>query len=369
MAKRVVIVGGGIIGAAAAYRLARAGADVLVIDAGVGTATVASFGWLNASFYLSEAHFRLRVEGLAAYRRLLAELDVPVRFCGCLSTEHQGAGGERRHEVDEEGAALRAEARRLGAMGYDARVIDGPAFARLEPAVAPPDEALHFPGEGIAEPAELARALMTAAIGRGARVLAGLRADRLMAEGGRIAGVVTPAGPVRADEVLVAAGTEALLATADLPLPMVPRPAYVVESHPVAPVLTHVLATPEGELRQRPDGVLVMPAAVSHQGDSAEAVSMTPEAAAEATTQRIRALLPGVALDWAQVRLAHRPMPADGLPAVGRLAPGLTVAVMHSGMTLAAITGECLAREVLDGPSNATEALLADFRPERFAAT
>ena len=353
MAKRVVIVGGGIIGAAAAYRLARAGADVLVIDAGVGTATVASFGWLNASFYLSEAHFRLRVEGLAAYRRLLAELDVPVRFCGCLSTEHQGA-------------ALRAEARRLGAMGYDARVIDGPAFARLEPAVAPPDEALHFPGEGIAEPAELARALMTAAIGRGARVLAGLRADRLMAEGGRIAGVVTPAGPVRADEVLVAAGTgtEALLATADLPLPMVPRPAYVVESHPVAPVLTHVLATPEGELRQRPDGVLVMPAAVSHQGDSAEAVSMTPEAAAEATTQRIRALLPGVALDWAQVRLAHRPMPADGLPAVGRLAPGLTVAVMHSGMTLAAITGECL-----DGPSNATEALLADFRPERFAAT
>ena len=358
MAKRVVIVGGGIIGAAAAYRLARAGADVLVIDAGVGTATVASFGWLNASFYLSEAHFRLRVEGLAAYRRLLAELDVPVRFCGCLSTEHQGA-------------ALRAEARRLGAMGYDARVIDGPAFARLEPAVAPPDEALHFPGEGIAEPAELARALMTAAIGRGARVLAGLRADRLMAEGGRIAGVVTPAGPVRADEVLVAAGTgtEALLATADLPLPMVPRPAYVVESHPVAPVLTHVLATPEGELRQRPDGVLVMPAAVSHQGDSAEAVSMTPEAAAEASTQRIRALLPGVALDWAQVRLAHRPMPADGLPAVGRLAPGLTVAVMHSGMTLAAITGECLAREVLDGPSNATEALLADFRPERFAAT
>ena len=65
---KVVIVGGGIIGAALARYLVGQGADVLVINAG-GGATAASFGWVNASFYLNEDRFRLRAEGIAAWRR------------------------------------------------------------------------------------------------------------------------------------------------------------------------------------------------------------------------------------------------------------------------------------------------------------
>lgn len=355
MAKRVVIVGSGIIGAATAYRLGRAGADVVIVDGGAPGATAASFGWLNASFHHGEDHYRLRVEGLAAYDRLLAELEVPVRMTGCLSTEFEG---ER----------MRAEAASLRALGYAVEEVDRVTFGKLEPAVAAPDAALRFPDEGVAEPAPLNRALLNAAALYGARIVSGVRVDGLIEVAGRIIGVETGVGTIAADEVLVCAGTgtEALIATAGHRVPMVPRPAYVIETRPVAPVLSHVLATPDGELRQRPDGVLVMPASVSHQGDKAESLGLSPEEAAEATIARIRALLPGVTLDWASVRLAYRPMPADGLPAVGRLSEGLSVAVMHSGMTLAAVIGECLAREVIDGPSNMTEQLLAAFRPQRF---
>ena len=63
----------------------------------------------------------------------------------------------------------------------------------------------------------------------------------------------------------------------------------------------------------------------------------------------------------------YRPTPADGFLVVGRL-PGterVSVAAMHSGITLAPAVGLFLADEILTG---AREALLAPYRPERFAA-
>jgi glycine/D-amino acid oxidase-like deaminating enzyme len=64
--------------------------------------------------------------------------------------------------------------------------------------------------------------------------------------------------------------------------------------------------------------------------------------------------------NWAA---AYRPVPADGLPAVGPVAPGLWLAVLHSGVTLGPLVAEALADEVLGRP---TAPLLAPFRPARF---
>ena len=56
----VLVVGAGIIGAASAYALQSAGAQVTIVDAGGETATDASFGWINACFHHDTAHFHLR---------------------------------------------------------------------------------------------------------------------------------------------------------------------------------------------------------------------------------------------------------------------------------------------------------------------
>ena len=59
-------------------------------------------------------------------------------------------------------------------------------------------------------------------------------------------------------------------------------------------------------------------------------------------------------------------MPRDGLPILGFTpsAPNLYLATMHSGVTLAALVGECAASEILDG---ADIDFLAPYRLARFS--
>ena len=87
MPKRVIVVGSGIIGASLAYHLAKAGAEVIVIEADQpgGLATRASWAWINASWGNPEPYFRLRMRSIAEWRRLAAEVpDLGVNWCGGL---------------------------------------------------------------------------------------------------------------------------------------------------------------------------------------------------------------------------------------------------------------------------------------------
>lgn len=53
---KIVIVGGGIVGAALARLLEENGADDTMFETGSG-ATAASYGWFNDSFFLDPDHF------------------------------------------------------------------------------------------------------------------------------------------------------------------------------------------------------------------------------------------------------------------------------------------------------------------------
>jgi glycine/D-amino acid oxidase-like deaminating enzyme len=63
--------------------------------------------------------------------------------------------------------------------------------------------------------------------------------------------------------------------------------------------------------------------------------------------------------------IGHRPVPRDGVSIVGQAAPGLYVAVTHSGVTLAAGIGRAVAEEIRTGRR---DSVLAGFGPERFRA-
>ena len=354
---RVVVVGAGIIGAMAAWHLQRQGARVTVLDAGRPGATAASFGWVNASFYIDEAHHRLRVEGMAAWRRLAGALDLALSWPGCLNWEDSGAKFDTRRDA-------------LARLGYPAQVLDAQGFARLEPQVAaPPARSLLMPDEGAAESAAVADSLLRDATQHGARLLRAVTGLRLTQGRGRVTGIVTDAGEIAADHVLVAAGTgcPALLEPVGLSLPMAQRPALILRTRPVAPLIRHILVSEIGELRQLPDGALLMPTAVGHQGDTSESLAAAAPEVASSALARLQALFPHVSLDWAEVTLAHRPVPLDGLPVVGPVMPGLSVAVLHSGITLGALVGELAAREILHGGPTAQSAhWLERYRPERF---
>ncbi|MGZ2258154.1 NAD(P)/FAD-dependent oxidoreductase [Roseobacter sp. A03A-229] len=355
----VIVIGAGIIGALTAYRLAEAGADVTVIEARqpASAASGASFGWINASFYLDEDHFRLRRSAQAAHHRLQADLGSEATlWSGCLCWE-------------EEGAAFDAQRDALSRLGYAVREVSRAEFAELEPAVTPPDRALLFDEEGAVDLGQLASEALRAAAARGARRVTGLQVTGFLTHSGRVSGVETPLGTFPADQVVLAAGvaTEALLQTLDIPLPMVHRPALILRSEPIEPLLNHILVGPGQELRQMPDGVLLAPTVAGHQSDASTEITTRPDQRAEATMARVSALL-NRSLRWHEVTLAARPMPQDGLPVIGACGPdGLYVSTMHSGATLAPLVAELAAAEVMQtGLTNAQAALLAPYRPQRF---
>ena len=352
MTRRIAIVGGGIVGAALALRLARAGAAVTVIDAGIAGASAASFGWINASFHHDAAHFRLRAEGMAAWRRLAATVpELPLRWSGALWWEEQGAGLDRMQET-------------LTALGYAVGRIERDEIrARVSCLRRLPEAALVFPDEGVAETGT-AGLLLRAAQAAGARLVSGVRVTGLAGDS-RVTGVVTPHGTIPADLVVLAAGTGVpeILRTAGLDLPLLTRPGLVLRTPPVPARIAPVLVTPEGEIRQDRQGRIVMPTAAGHQGDPAETVGR-PDTIADAAFARLAELLDPGCDDWGEVLLGWRPVPRDGLPAIGPMAEGLYVSVMHSGVTLAAIAAELAAEEIGAGERSP---LLDPYAPSRLA--
>ena len=361
VAQKIIIVGGGIIGAAAAYHLARAGAAVTIIDAGHAQATSASFGWVNASYFADAAHYRLRVAGMNAYADLAQALDVPVENRGSIVWE-------------DKGSAFDAQLAKLHDLGADVQVIDAAQIANLEPALAnPPARAMLFASEIAVDSALLTRRLIQAAQAAGVQMITGQGVISVTQTAGRVTGVKTLAGAIAADQVLIAAGTQTGQIADDcgVPLPMLTRPGLMLRTQPMSKrVISHILASPDQELRQTSDGAFLAPVGAGHQAQTADDVTTAPDMLAAQTVSHLNDMIKDVDLKWSQITQANRPMPQDGLPAVGAAGPaGLYLAVMHSGITLGAVMGNLIAGEMLSGVSNTSGALLGNYRPTRFGAT
>jgi glycine/D-amino acid oxidase-like deaminating enzyme len=336
--RHIVIVGAGILGACLAFRLSGPGVQLTVVEAAnpASGASGASFGWINASFFANPDHHRLRVEAMAAHHRLSRDLPMGAQhWPGCLWYEEAGAGLDARESLLKE-------------LGYPVERLTRAQIAAAIPDLGEvPDEALLFPGEGAVDPAHLARVALAAS---GARVMRGLAVERLIEEAGRITGVQTVAGPIVGDTVILTAGTgtPALLAPLGQHLPMLRRPGLILRTNRLGPVLPHILATKDLELRQDVDGSLFVPFSTNHQGDTATQIAETAEALSERAMEQIRRILPGQRIICQDISLAHRPVPGDGLPVLGAAGvPGLWLAVMHSGVTLAALTAEGLRSAIL----------------------
>lgn len=347
---RVVIVGAGILGASIAWALAQRGQRATVIDAGpvAAAASGRSFGWINASFYLDEAHFRLRVAAMEAWRRADHDLGGLVDWCGALNFEGDTA------QMEATGA-------RLEALGYAVEEARPALMAERAPGVALPERCLWCPGEGVVETDLAARVMLAAAQ---ARVITGCAVEAVEHEHGRVTGLRLSAGRIAADRVVIAAGVGASALLAPFAaLPMLQRPAVLLRTRPVERFLRTVLVSPSMELRQDALGRIIAPAAAGHQGDARERLEHDPGTMAEEAMERMARVLPGKALALEEVVLAERPVPGDDQPVMGWAgAEGLYACVMHSGATLGAHVGDLVARELTgdDVPE------LARYQPGRF---
>ncbi|WP_210528275.1 NAD(P)/FAD-dependent oxidoreductase [Rubellimicrobium arenae] len=335
----VIVVGGGIIGASVAWHLARGGARVTVVEGAErgGLATPRSWAWINASWGHPEPYIRLRMQSMAEWRTLQPEVPgLDVNWCGGLVW-------------DLPDAELRAFVAERAAQGYDIRLVEADEVAALEPALSnPPRIAAHSPAEGAIEPLEATMAILADAERRGARVISGQPVDRILSESGQVVGVRLADGlEIRGDQVVLATGatTATLAAQVGVRVPVDDPAGLLVSTKPVPPLLNGLVVGPGLELRQLRDGRLL---GSGHYAGSDPGTD--PDAVAAALLDAIRAgVKGGERLELHGYTIGHRPVPSDGLSIIGPAAPGLHVAVTHSGVTLAPVIGRIVAEEILTG--------------------
>jgi len=352
--QKIIVIGAGIIGASIAWHLQRKGASVTVIARKVGgEATPNSFAWINASWGNPEFYFRLRHRSMAEWSRLTVDLPgLPLSWCGGLCW-------------DLPEAELDAYAAQHHGWGYGIQPVNRATSVTIEPNLAsPPDYALHIAEEGAVEPVAAAELLLGDAVRHGATLLSGIEVKRLLRENGRIAGVENSQGVLRADHVVIAAGagTTALAASVDIDAPLETPPGLIVHTRPAPKLLNGLVMAPQLHMRQTAEGRIIAGGDFggTNPGDNPE------KAAGELFAKVKTALKGGETLELDFHTIGYRPTPRDGMPILGGVddVPGVYLAVLHSGVTLAPLVGLLAAEEILDGKEAAQ---LSPFRLSRFA--
>jgi D-amino-acid dehydrogenase len=411
----VLVIGGGAVGVAVAYELAREGAAVTVVERGreVGqgssggsagllapshAATLANpaalldgLRWMGrpaSPFYLRPrpqivpwllrftraALDRRRVGAATALLRTLSRDS--LRLHGALTDAGIPTTLERRgviYTYETEAGYAHARAGIAGAreLGLTAEPLDIAAARELEPALAGTlAGAVYVAEEAHLDSLQFVRAMAAAASDAGADVRLDTEVLRFRRAGDRIAGVDTTGGRFAAGTVVLAAGvwSRHLADGLGLSVPLEGAKGYHVElaateADPRLPVYMHearVVATPyPGRLRLA--GTLEL----SGLDDSVDARRV--QALRESSARHL-ATLDG--REPQRVWRGFRPTPPDGLPLLGRSrrVANLLVATGHAmtGVALAPVTARIVA-DLVAGRTPGYD--LSRMDPDRFTRT
>ncbi len=404
----VVVVGGGIIGMAIAWRARQAGLAVTVLErdlAGQGTSHVAA-GMLApvAEVEFGEAGRGLLELGLRSARMWPAFASELEAYTGA-SVGLMRTGTLLAARDDDDARELERQLDFRRSLGLGVRRLRPSEARELEPALAPTVRlALEAPDDHSVDPRLVLAALRRACDAAGVRLrerspvarveVEGAGGDEVGADGaageavaeagGRVTGVILESGErLRAEQVVLAAGPwseriEGLPPGASVPVRPV-RGQILRLRDPAGPgLLRRVLRFRGGYLVPREDGRYVLGATVEERG-----FGLAPTAGGVYELLRdARELVPGISeLEIEELSVGLRPGTPDNAPAIGRGAVhGVIWATGHyrNGILLAPLTAELVAGMLADGDAGghaggpegdpAGDSLLSACSPDRFAA-
>jgi glycine/D-amino acid oxidase-like deaminating enzyme len=408
-----VVIGGGIMGCAAAYHLARRGLAVQVLERGAIASEQSSRAW---GFVRQQGRHAAEVplarEASRLWEGLATELDADVEFVrgGILVLADTEADEARMFE----GHAIARE------HGVGSRLLTPAQIAQRMPGLAGSWRAgLLTEGDGHAEPVKATLAYADAARRLGVQFAEGAPVTGIEVAGGKATGALTAHGVIRGDAILCAAGigTADIVRSVGTSLPIQAVRGTVAQTRATAYTGRTAVWAPHVAFRPRPDGSLVV--GNGYHGVDAEC-DITPDAFrhlrlfiptfvahreilklrigrefVEGIRRRLRAhgifapwpeplptpslvdytegqlyrLLPGlgnpgIARSWAG-RIDATP---DLIPIIGGIdgVAGLTVAAGFNGhgLALAPVVGRVLAESIVDGGPSLD---LSRFRAGRFA--
>ncbi|NPV55288.1 MAG: FAD-binding oxidoreductase [Anaerolineae bacterium] len=371
----ILIIGGGFAGTALAYFLARAGAVVTLLEAGVigGGTSAACAGRVQIIESETEVYLDMVLAGFARLQTLEDELetDLEWRLPGhltVLSNPQQWRQYERL-------------VARLRARGVPAEMLDGQSLRVAEPLLGA-EGALGaaYSHEGHLNPFKLCAGLARAARRLGVRVLTQTPVTGFEQQGGRIRAVLAGGQRYEADAIVLAAGawSGGLAAQAGGQFPMKFSHAEAIVSEKLPPLLNHHIGMSgfyeavHGDARtvtlgigQHPGGSLL----ISNAVQQAQAIDRTStDWGMPAVARAAQACFPRLAgVRILRTWSAPSPFLPDFLPALGWL-PGFDNLYVAAGFHLAIPTipllTEAAAAHILEG---VVSSWLAGFEPGRFA--
>jgi glycine oxidase len=364
----VVVVGGGIVGMATAYYLAKGGVPSIVIerDAIGSHASGFAYGGLSplGGFGIPGPLAEIAQDGMRLHRELAESLveetgmDVDFRVRPSLALALNEADVQRLQ------AALPWQQRQPG---YSARWLDAAEARRVEPRISEETiGAVLIDGTADVEPYRLVLALTRAAEEMGVTVRHG-RVTGLRREGGRVTGVILERGEVACSAVVLGLGpwsgeTSSWIGTS---IEVRPLKGQILRLQAPGPPVACSVGWRHNYATTKTDGLL-------WAGTTEEEAGFDEETTLEARDE-IGAALVKMLPAMADARVVHqtaclRPLASDGLLLLGRV-PGLEHVYMATGAGRKGIVygppmGRAIADLILNG---STKISLEAFNPGRFA--
>jgi glycine oxidase len=366
-----LIVGAGVIGLASAWRAARAGARVCVLErdhpaAGATGVAAGMLAPVGEASWGEERLLSLNFDSLRRWpgfaRELEADAGDEVGFaeCGALHVALDRDEAEelrRRHELH----------RRLG---LESEWLRGSECRRVEPGLATAVRGgVHARHEAAVDPRRLAGALLAALEGHGVPVETGAEVVAADRESGRWRLTTAGGRDFYAPTVVLASGAwsgagEWLPAELRVAVRPVKGEILTLRGASEEPVCEGIVAGERVYVVPREDGRLIVGATVEEAGFD---TTVTAGGVHELLREAYR-LLPEIAeLELAETAAGLRPATPDNAPLIGAAAEGLIVATGHfrNGVLQAPVTADSVLALLRDGrpPHD-----LDSFSPLRFAA-
>ena len=370
----LIVVGAGAIGLACAWRSARAGLAVMVIDAGaderaseVSAGMIAPVGealWGEQALLAAALDSAARWPGFAAELEADAGVEVPYRRCGSLHV------GLDRDEL----AALRRVHDLHAELGLEASWLRGSECRRLEPGLTTATGGGYLaPTEAEIDPRALLVALRAAARARGIALIEG-RAAELLIEGDAAVGVRLDDGSERrVPRVLVAtgarAGSDELLPASVRP-PVRPLKGEILRlrSRPGESPCERIVGSERVYIVPRASGEVVIGATVEERGFD---LRVSAGGVHELLREAYRTLPEIAELELLECAAGLRPASPDNAPLIGATAlDGLLLAAGHHrhGIMLTPLTADAIAAELSGAEAPPPAAALRPVRLEGVSA-
>jgi D-amino-acid dehydrogenase len=382
MANDVIVIGGGVAGASAAYRLARDGVGVSLVDAGhEGQATAAGAGIVSyAGFRQTSDEWRRYFQAATSYHRSLVEdlagrgeTEIGYRVVGELivspGEDSEGRLAELARKLEKANAVWQDP--QIG----DVRQLTPPEARQFFPPLDPALGAVHVSGVARIDGRLLRDALQRTVVRLGGRVVSG--PARLRASSSASPTVELAGERLKAEAVIVAAGawTPEVLAPLGATVAIEPQRGQIIHlalpgtTTEEFPVLSgygsdYMVTFP-------PDRVVV---GATRETGSGFDYRITAGGVNELLSRALR-VAPGLAgATLAEVRVGFRPATPDGRPILGAL-PGYERVFVASGFGPSGLTVGPYSAALVAAAAGGVEvpelgdvgAVLASFSPARFA--